>query len=166
MGFNPRDAGIFLGMPLIKHTGQCLFMKAFASAKATTVVMLYPKVALYLMAIVKFKFRCSCSQSRVPPCRPWLFSVLWVSLSSLMLLGLASDVQRVWKARLPFGTGHSSLQLRQCPLVCASWHRGEKRMHEDKCARLDSKLDFQTALIMAQIRKKQRKFNKQHSSVL
>lgn len=127
MGFNPRDAGIFLGMPLIKHTGQCLFMKAFASAKATTVVMLYPKVALYLMAIVKFKFRCSCSQSRVPPCRPWLFSVLWVSLSSLMLLGLARVMLR--------GSGRPGCHLAQATAPCSSGsvhqcvHRGivEKR---------------------------------------
>lgn len=112
MGFNPRDAGIFLGMPLIKHTGQCLFMKAFASAKATTIVMLYPKVALYLVAIVKFKFRCSCSQSRVPPCRPWLFSVLWVSLSSLMLLGLARVMLR--------GSGRPGCHLAQATAPCSS----------------------------------------------
>lgn len=132
MGFNPRDAGIFLGMPLIKHAGQCLLMNTFASAKATTIVTLFPKVALYLMAIVKIKLRCSCSQSMVPACRPWLFSILWASLSSMMLLGLA----RVMLG----GSGRPGCHSARATALCSSGsvhqcvHRGvvEKR----KCMKI------------------------------
>lgn len=67
MGFHPGNAGIFLNVPLAKHAGQCLFMNVFASVHATAINVLFPEVALYLMAVAKVGLGCSCSQSMVPP---------------------------------------------------------------------------------------------------